>query len=185
MTNPGRDGVHRSLTGNIGRPSGRDPTMVLHMDAAAMRVAEALRELGVPGEIRKLPEPAPTAAAAAAQLGCEIAAIANSLVFSADGQPLLVVASGAHRVDVKRVAALLGVRKVKRADPAFVSSATGQAVGGVAPVGHPRPIRTVVDTWLGTYDVVWAGGGDEYTMFQTSLDELVRITGGRVAEVGD
>jgi prolyl-tRNA editing enzyme YbaK/EbsC (Cys-tRNA(Pro) deacylase) len=155
------------------------------MDATATHVAEVLRVLGVPGQVQELPEPAPTAAAAAAQLGCDVGAIANSLIFAADGEPLLVLTSGAHRVDTKRVAALLGIRRMKRADPEFVRSATGQLVGGVAPVGHPSMIRTVVDAWLGKHEVVWAGGGDEHTMFPTSLDELVRITDGIPAEVGD
>jgi prolyl-tRNA editing enzyme YbaK/EbsC (Cys-tRNA(Pro) deacylase) len=155
------------------------------MDATAAHVAEVLRVLGVPGQVMELTEPAPTAAAAAAQLGCEVGAIANSLIFVVDGEPLLVLTSGAHRVDTKRVAALLGTGKLKRADPEFVTSATGQLVGGVAPVGPPTVIRTVVDAWLGKHEVVWAGGGDKHTMFPTSLDELVRITGGLVAEVGD
>src|SRR5579863_4828979 len=84
------------------------------------RFAGVLKELDVTGEVRELPEPAPTAAAAAAQLGCEVGAIANSLVFAADGAPLLVLTSGAHRVDTARVAALIGADKVKRADPEFV-----------------------------------------------------------------
>ncbi|MGI8332132.1 YbaK/EbsC family protein [Actinomadura scrupuli] len=155
------------------------------MDATASHVAEVLRVLGVRGQVRELPEPAPTAAAAAAQLGCEVGAIANSLIFAVDGEPLLVLTSGAHRVDTKRVQGLLGTGKLKRADPEFVAMATGQQVGGVAPVGHPTVLRTVVDAWLGKHEVVWAGGGDEHTMFPTSLDELVRITDGLVAEVGD
>src|SRR5581483_9321234 len=101
------------------------------------KVASVLREAGVAGQVRELPEPAPTAVAAAAQLGCDVGAIANSLVFSADGAPLLVLTSGAHRVDTAKVAGLLGVSKVKRADPDFVRQATGQTIGGVAPVGHP------------------------------------------------
>ena len=154
------------------------------MDDAVRRVAAALRDGGASGEIVELAEPVPTAAAAATRLGCEVGAIANSLIFSADGEPVLVVTSGAHRVDLKRVAGLLQVQKVSRADPQFVLAATGQAVGGVAPVGHPRPVRTVIDAWLGTYDVVWAGAGDENLMFSTSFDELVAIAGGEVGEVG-
>src|SRR5215475_11704033 len=115
------------------------------MHPTAIKVADALRELGVSGDVRELPEPAPTAATAAAQLGCEVGAIANSLIFNADGAPLLVLTSGAHRVDTGRVAALVGVAKVKRADPDFVREATGQVIGGVAPVGHPAPLRTLVD----------------------------------------
>ena len=146
--------------------------------------ASVLRDLGVAGEVRALPEPAPTAAAAAAQLGCELGAIANSLVFDADGVPLLVMTSGAHRVDTARVAALTGASAVRRADAAAVRSWTGQAIGGVAPVGHPAPIRTLVDTWLDAYDVVWAAAGHPHTVFPTSFAELVRITGGTAADVG-
>ena len=146
--------------------------------------ALVLRNLGVPGEVRELPEPAPTAATAAAQLGCEVGAIANSLIFSADGAPLLVMTSGAHRVDTARVAELTGVSVVSRANAGSVREWTGQAIGGVAPVGHPSPIRTLVDTWLGKYDVIWAAAGHPHAVFPTSYDELLRITGGTPADVG-
>jgi prolyl-tRNA editing enzyme YbaK/EbsC (Cys-tRNA(Pro) deacylase) len=148
------------------------------------RFADVLRDLGVEGQVVELPERAATAAAAAAQLGCEIGAIANSLVFSADGSPLLVMTSGAHRVDTARVAALTGVSAVKRADAASVRAWTGQAIGGVGPVGHPAPIRTLVDTWLEKYDVVWAAAGHPHTVFPTSYAELIRITNGTPADVG-
>ncbi len=154
------------------------------MHRNAEHVASALRALGVAGEVRELPEPAPTAATAAAQLGCEVGAIANSLVFSADGEPLLILTSGAHRVDTEKVAAEAGVGKLGRGDPDFVYASTGQRVGGVAPVGHPRPIRTLVDTALEKYDVVWAGAGHAHTMFPTSFAELVRITSGTPLDVG-
>jgi prolyl-tRNA editing enzyme YbaK/EbsC (Cys-tRNA(Pro) deacylase) len=151
----------------------------------ASQFASVLRELGVPGEVRVLPESAPTAAAAAAQLGCEVGAIANSLVFDADGAPLLVMTSGAHRVDTSRVAALVGAAVVGRADARSVRAWTGQVIGGVAPVGHPAPIRTLVDDWLAKYDVVWAAAGHPHAVFPTSFDELLRITGGSPADVGD
>jgi len=147
--------------------------------------AGVLRDLGVAGQVRELPEPAPTAATAAAQLGCEVGAIANSLVFNADGTPLLVMTSGAHRVDTARVAALTGAGSVRRADAQFVRTWTGQAIGGVAPVGHPAPIRTLVDTWLEKYDVVWAAAGHPHTVFPTSFAELIRITNGIPADVGE
>jgi prolyl-tRNA editing enzyme YbaK/EbsC (Cys-tRNA(Pro) deacylase) len=153
------------------------------MHANARRVAERLRELNATGEVRELPEPAPTAASAAAQLGCDVGAIANSLIFAADGEPLLVLTSGAHRVNTAKIAELIGAAKVKRADPEFVRAATGQAIGGVAPVGHPRPIRTLVDEWLAKHDVVWAAGGHPHMVFPTSHEELLRITGGTVAQV--
>ena len=148
------------------------------------RFASVLRDLGVAGEVRVLPESAPTAAAAAAQLGCEVGAIANSLVFAADGEPLLVMTSGAHRVDTSRVAALVDASEVSRADARSVRDWTGQVIGGVGPVGHPAPIRTLVDVWLAKYDVVWAAAGHPHTVFPTSFDELIRITGGTAADVG-
>jgi prolyl-tRNA editing enzyme YbaK/EbsC (Cys-tRNA(Pro) deacylase) len=147
------------------------------------RVVEALRAGGVDADVRRFDEPVPTAAAAAAVLGCEVGAIANSLVFDADGAPLLVLASGAHRVDTAKVAALIGAQRVRRATPEFVFTATGQEVGGVAPVGHPTPLRTVVDVDLATYPVLWAGGGDHYTMFSVTYQELLDVTGGEAAAV--
>ncbi|GAA2146041.1 YbaK/EbsC family protein [Actinomadura napierensis] len=147
------------------------------------RVAAALRGHGATGEIVELPDSARTAQAAADQLGCEVGAIANSLVFDADGTPLLVMTSGAHRVDTGKVALLVGAEKVRRATPEFVREATGQTIGGVAPVGHPAPIRTLVDVWLDKYDEVWAAGGLAHTVFPTSYDELLKITGGTPAEV--
>ena len=128
------------------------------LPANAIRVETALRSLGAAGEIVVLPEKAPTAAAAAAQVGCEVGAIANSLIFEADGAPLLVLTSGAHRVDVELIARTAGVQKVRRATPEFVREATGQPIGGVAPVGHPAPVRTLVDNWLSKHEEVWAAG---------------------------
>ncbi len=149
------------------------------------RFQEALRGLGVAGEVREFPAAVPTAAAAAAELGCEVGAIANSLVFAADGEPLLVMTSGAHRVDTALVAKALGVSSVDRADAKSVRAWTGQVIGGVGPVAHPAPIRTLVDNWLARYDVVWAAAGHPHAVFPTSFGELLRITGGTAADVGD
>ncbi|GAA4611034.1 YbaK/EbsC family protein [Actinoallomurus liliacearum] len=146
-------------------------------------VAARLRELGATGEVRELPEAAPTAVAAAAQLGCDVGAIANSLIFAADGEPLLVLTSGAHRVDTTALAQRIGAAKIKRADPEFVRAATGQPIGGVAPLGHPEPVRTLVDTWLAKHDVVWAAAGHPHTIFPTSYEELLRLTGGTPTDV--
>ena len=151
---------------------------------AAGDFAQILKELGVPGAVRTLPSSASTAALAAAQLGCEAGAIANSLVFAADGEPLLVMTSGAHRVDTALVASLAGAAAVSRADARSVRAWTGQVIGGVGPVGHPAPLRTLVDVWLAKYDVVWAAAGHPHAVFPTSFDELVRITGGTAASVG-
>ena len=159
----------------------RDSLTAMH--PSARRVADVLSERGAAGAVRELPEPAPTAASAAAQVGCEVGAIANSLIFSADGEPLLILTSGAHRVDTAYVAARYGFAALRRADPDFVRAATGQVIGGVAPVGHPRPIRTLVDVWLDKYDQVWAAGGHQNTVFPTSYAELLKVTGGEPAEV--
>ena len=149
------------------------------------KFAQLLHDLGVSGHIKALPESAKTAALAAAGIGCEVGAIANSLVFDADGAPLLVMTSGAHRVDTARVAALIGAGSVGRADARSVRAWTGQAIGGVAPVGHPQPIRTLVDTWLEKYDQIWAAAGHPHTVFPTSYADLLRITHGTPAGVGD
>ncbi|GAA4230884.1 prolyl-tRNA editing enzyme YbaK/EbsC (Cys-tRNA(Pro) deacylase) [Streptosporangium album] len=147
------------------------------------KVAAVLGEHGVTGEIVVFAEAAPTAATAAAQLGCEVGAIANSLVFDADGAPLLVLTSGAHRVDTDLIAERVGAAKVKRAAPDFVRATTGQVIGGVAPVGHPAPLRTLVDTWLDRHPVVWAAAGHPHTVFPTSFAELVRLTAGTPVDV--
>ena len=135
-----------------------------------------------------LPDAVTTAAAAAAALGVEVGQIANSLVFEmtgADGDvaPLLVLTSGAHRVDTGKVAALVGATRVRRASPEFVRATTGQAIGGVAPVGHPAPVRTLVDRALEAYDEVWAAGGIPHSVFPSSFAELVKVTGGQPADV--
>ena len=156
------------------------------MSDSVQRVQDALRASGLAKPIRTFVDPVPSAAAAAEQLGCPVGAIANSLLFAVSGEPLLVLASGAHRVDLRRVASHLGTSKgkIRQADPASVLRATGQEVGGVAPVGHPAPITTLVDIWLEQHAEVWAGAGDEYSMFPTTFAELVRITGGAGLDVG-
>jgi prolyl-tRNA editing enzyme YbaK/EbsC (Cys-tRNA(Pro) deacylase) len=147
------------------------------------RVVSALEAAGWSGEVRVLPDSARTAAEAAAGLGCHVGAIASSLVFTADEEPLLVLTSGAHRVDTAAVAALLGVGAVERAPAALVREATGYAIGGVAPVGHPAPLRTLVDVALARHEVVWAAAGHPHAVFPTSFDELLRLTGGTPAQV--
>ncbi|MEJ8280322.1 YbaK/EbsC family protein [Pseudonocardia spirodelae] len=150
-------------------------------------VKEALRRAGAdPASIAGLvllPDAVTTAAAAADALDVEVGQIANSLVFDADGAPLLVLTSGAHRVDTGKVAALVGAREVGRASKEFVNATTGQVIGGVAPVGHPAPIRTLVDVALREHERVWAAGGVARSVFPTTFDELVAVTGGTPAEV--
>jgi prolyl-tRNA editing enzyme YbaK/EbsC (Cys-tRNA(Pro) deacylase) len=138
--------------------------------------------------LRVLPDAVTTAAAAAAALGVEVGQIANSLVFAATDaggveRPLLVLTSGAHRVDTTKVAALIGAQRVRRATPDFVRAATGQPIGGVAPVGHPAPVRTLVDRALADYDEVWAAGGIPHAVVPLTCAELVKVTGGELADV--
>jgi prolyl-tRNA editing enzyme YbaK/EbsC (Cys-tRNA(Pro) deacylase) len=144
---------------------------------------EAWRAAGLEPEIVHFDEPVPTAAVAAERLGCEVGAIANSLVFDADGEPVLVLASGAHRVDTGKVAADLGLARLRRASPDFVLEHTGQVVGGVGPTGHPHPLRTVIDADLTAYDRLWAGAGDKHSMVATTVRELELLTGGVVQPV--
>ncbi|GAB3150872.1 YbaK/EbsC family protein [Micromonospora sonneratiae] len=145
--------------------------------------ASARNGSGSPSQVQILPEAVHTAAAAAAALGIEVGQIANSLIFNADGDPLLVLTSGAHRVDTAGLAARLGVTALKRATPEFVREHTGQPIGGVAPLGHPKPVRTLVDSALAGYDEIWAAGGVPQAVFPTTYAELLRITGGTPADV--
>lgn len=148
-----------------------------------VRFREEHERLGGTGRVVVLPDTVHTAALAAEALGCEVGAIANSLLFDADGSPVLILTSGAHRVDTAKVAAELGVEKLRRAKPEFVREHTGQVIGGVSPVAHPAPVPTYIDPWLRRYDVVWAAAGHPSAVFSTSYDELVRLTGAQPLEV--
>lgn len=153
------------------------------LPARSRLVHDALRAAGISGDIVVLPDAASTAVLAAEALGVEVGAIANSLVFWSDGEPLLVMTSGAHRVDTAVLAERLGRGAIRRATPEQVRDATGQAIGGVAPTGHPAPLTTVVDEDLAGYAEIWAAGGTPHTVFPLTFDELVRLTGGTVAKV--
>ncbi len=136
-----------------------------------------LRRRGGTGDVVILPDSVHTAALAAEALGCEVGAIANSLLFDADGAPVLILTSGAHRVDTRMVAERLGFSRLKRAAPDFVRQHTGQVIGGVSPIDHPEPVPTWIDTWLRKYDVVWAAAGHPAAVFSSTFDELVTMTG--------
>jgi len=148
------------------------------LDAAGARDAA-----GHPARVRMLPEAVHTAAAAAAALDVEVGQIANSLIFDAAGDPLLVLTSGAHRVDTAKLAAQVGVAEVRRATADFVRAHTGQPIGGVAPLGHPAPVPTLVDTALSAYDEIWAAGGVPRAVFPTTYAELMRVTDATAADV--
>jgi prolyl-tRNA editing enzyme YbaK/EbsC (Cys-tRNA(Pro) deacylase) len=143
-----------------------------------------LQAAGLPGRVRILDEAAPTAVAAAGQLGVQVAAIVNSLVFTtAEHAPLLVLTSGAHRVDTAKVAALVGTAKLSRSTAEFVRAATGQPIGGVAPVGHPAPIRTLLDTALAEFPEIWAAGGIPHAVFPIRYADLLALTSAQPAAV--
>ena len=141
------------------------------------RFRSELERLGGTGRIVVLPDSVHTAALAAQALGCEVGAIANSLLFDAGDRPVLILTSGAHRVDTARVAERIGVAKLRRAAPEFVREHTGQVIGGVSPIGHPVPVPTYIDPWLRKYDEVWAAAGHPAAVFSTTFDELVAMTG--------
>ncbi|MGM0928287.1 MAG: YbaK/EbsC family protein [Actinomycetota bacterium] len=153
------------------------------MNNPVAAVRTALVERGVPDTVTVFDDEVPTAVDAARVLDCDVAAIANSLVFESGGSPLLILASGAARVDTKLVAAALGMDRIRRADADFVLTHTGQAIGGVAPVGHPAPIRTVLDRSLAGHPLLWAGAGDHRAMFSIGFDDLRRITSATVMDV--
>jgi prolyl-tRNA editing enzyme YbaK/EbsC (Cys-tRNA(Pro) deacylase) len=168
-------------------------------------IARLLAEAGAHGELRVLSADVRTAAAAAAALGVPVGAVVNSLVFTVGDLPLLILTSGAHRVDERKTAELLGVERITPASAEFVRRHTGQAIGGqqfgdqqfgdqqfgdqqfgdIAPIGHPEPIGTLVDVELARYDTVWAVAGHTAAVFSTTYDELLRLTEGTAAEVGD
>ncbi|MFJ5956218.1 YbaK/EbsC family protein [Paenarthrobacter sp. NPDC092416] len=148
-----------------------------------LNVKSALTAAGAEDTVRIFEDKVPTAAAAASVLGCDVAAITNSLIFELDGQPLLILASGAAKVDTTLVASLLGAGKIRRAKPDFVLRHTGQEVGGVAPVGHPEKLRTLLDASLREQPLLWAGAGDHNSMFSISYEELKAITNAEELQV--
>jgi len=146
------------------------------------RVRAALLAAGHSDTIAAFPEGTRSAAEAAAAVGCEVAQIAKSIVFRAGARAVVVIASGANRVDMAKVAAAIG-QPVKRADGAWVRDTTGFAIGGVSPVGHLAPPILLLDAELMTLDPVWAAAGSPQHVFRTSPAELLRITGARPADV--
>jgi prolyl-tRNA editing enzyme YbaK/EbsC (Cys-tRNA(Pro) deacylase) len=148
--------------------------------ASALKVQAAL---GPGFEVVEFDAATRTSEEAAAAIGCTVAEIAKSLVFkSAEGRPVLVIASGVNRVDEKKVGALLG-GKIGRADAEFVRSATGYAIGGVPPVAHATPPIVLIDRDLQRFPTVWAAGGTQNAVFKVAPADLVRLTEGKIADV--
>lgn len=170
-----------------------------HMHPNCEAVNDILQAAGLLGRVRMLDEAVTTARDAAQHLCCPVGAIANSLIFETfiaaslstseqlketdAGAPLLIMTSGSHRVDMIKVGEQQGV-SLRRASPVFVREHTGQPIGGVAPVGHPRPIRTIVDRALAEFDELWAAAGIPNAVFPLTYNELLTLTGGVEAHVG-
>ena len=164
------------------------------------RFRAELAARGGTGRIVVLPDSVHTAALAAEALGCEVGAIANSLLFRVpapaedrtaadgeqlhpEGEPVLLLTSGEHRVDTARAAERIGVPALQRASPDFVRRHTGQVIGGVSPFDHPAPLRTFLDPWLARHETVWAAAGHPAAVFSTTYEELRRMTGATVLDV--
>jgi prolyl-tRNA editing enzyme YbaK/EbsC (Cys-tRNA(Pro) deacylase) len=153
---------------------------------SVVRVRDALATHGITDRIVVLPDSARTAQLAAQALGCNVAQIANSLVFrlTTTGRALLVLSSGAKRVDIKRLAAVAG-EAVGKADATFVRDNTGFAIGGVAPIGHAQPLRSMVERSLLSFTEIWAAAGHPNTVFRLTPDELVRIAAAELVDVAE
>jgi prolyl-tRNA editing enzyme YbaK/EbsC (Cys-tRNA(Pro) deacylase) len=149
---------------------------------AIERFLESAEVLGHPVDVRRFPEGTKTAQDAARAIGCDVGQIVKSLVFVADGRPVLALTSGANRVDLERLGKFTGAEEVRRATPEEAREATGFAVGGTPPFGHPKQMRAFIDRDLLAYDEVWAAAGTPDAVFVLTPAELCRAA---LAEVAD
>jgi prolyl-tRNA editing enzyme YbaK/EbsC (Cys-tRNA(Pro) deacylase) len=155
------------------------------MSGAIDRFSEAARALGIEPDVHRFPAGTKTAADAASAIGCDVAQIVKSLVFVADGQPVLAFTSGANRVDPEKLAATAGAEQVRRATPEEARSATGFAVGGTPPFGHPGRLRAWADPLLLGFDRIWAAAGTPDSVFPLTPAELLRCTGASPADFSE
>jgi len=155
-----------------------------NLSLSAQRVQDALQTLGLSLQVVELPNSTRTAVEAAQAIGCQVEQIVKSLIFKSkkSGRPVLVVASGANRVNEKKLAGLIG-EPLGKADADFVRQRTGFAIGGVAPVGLTEEIETYVDEDLLQYEEIWAAAGTPHAVFSLTPNDLVKITGGRVVNI--
>ncbi len=151
--------------------------------AAVERFLEHAERLGVPVEVREFPTGTRTAEDAAAAIGCDVAQIVKSLVFIADGRPVLALTSGRNRVDERRLAAAIGASEVRKADADEVREATGYAIGGTPPFGHATDLEVVCDRDLTGFDEVWAAAGTPATVFGLAPARLLAATAARVVDL--
>ncbi len=158
--------------------------MLSDLSASARRVQEALQEHGLDCQVVELPDSTRTAPEAAAAIGCQVAQIVKSLVFRGrhTDRPILVIASGANRVNEKRLGELAG-EPVEKASADFVRERTGFAIGGVPPLGHAEPLLTFIDQDLLRYDIVWAAAGTPHAVFRLTPSQLIRVAGGKVTPI--
>ncbi len=147
------------------------------MHPSTQRIRDIVVDANIETDVRELTESTRTAKEAASALGCDVGAIASSLVFLADGAPIMVLTSGAHRVDTDHLAAQIGANAITRASADDVRAATGQPIGGVAPVGHPTRFPIYLDTSLSQHSVLWAAAGTPRSVFSVSYGDLLRLTG--------
>jgi prolyl-tRNA editing enzyme YbaK/EbsC (Cys-tRNA(Pro) deacylase) len=147
------------------------------------RFMAAAGALGVQPDVHRFPQGTKTAADAAAAIGCDLGQIVKSLVFTVDGRPILALTSGPNRADVARLAVLAGGGAARRATPEEAREATGFAVGGTPPFGHPAPVGVFVDRDLLQYDHVWAAAGTPDSVFPLAPDDLVRLSNGQVSDL--
>jgi prolyl-tRNA editing enzyme YbaK/EbsC (Cys-tRNA(Pro) deacylase) len=154
--------------------------------AAVKRVAQALIDLKMSGQIKVLTDSARSAAEAAAALGIEVGQIASSILFKLpDDSPLLVITSGRHRVDTDLVASKLGFTSLGRVDADYVKEKSGFSIGGVAPIGWINPTKIIIDEALNDYEVIWAAAGHPHAVFPTTYDELTKVTSATQMRVAD
>lgn len=154
------------------------------LKASAQKVQDAIYALGYQNQVQELPDSTRTAAEAAEAVGCEIAQIAKSLIFrgAESGQPILIIASGAHRVDEKKMTQLIG-EKLRKPNADFVREKTGYAIGGVPPLAHAEPMATYLDESFWQHERIWAAAGHPFALFSLTPDELQKMTDGTVVAV--
>jgi len=154
------------------------------LNPSSQKVQEYLRSVGVEAQVKEMPATTRTAKEAAQAIGCSVAQIAKSIVFrtAQSGRAILVVASGANRVNEHRMSELIG-EPIEKATPEFVRESTGFGIGGVPPVGHSNPVETWIDHDLLQFDIIWAAAGTPFTVFSIRPNQLQSITAGKIQSV--
>jgi Cys-tRNA(Pro) deacylase len=155
------------------------------MHPTAQKVADAARQLGLAIEIKEFEATTRTAQDAANAIGCQVGQIVKSLLFVANGQPVMALVSGSNQLDEKKLASACGVsrKKIKRANADIARNATGFAIGGVPPFGHKTRLPTYIDEDLFNFAVIWAAAGTPKTVFAITPQELARITGNNIVDL--